>query len=104
MIDRSEAERIALEFSRDLMTQYDREEIVLNDEAAIEKPYGWLFVFTTAAFLRTRDWEDALLGAGPLLVLREDGQVVVLPTFYSEEDALRAYEEGRLNKGFEQTE
>ncbi|MFI6918951.1 YrhB domain-containing protein [Nonomuraea spiralis] len=104
MIDRSAAERIALEFARELLPQYDPEELVLNDEAAIEKPYGWLLVFTTAAFLRTRDWEDALLGAGPLLVLREDGQVVVLPTFYSEEDALRAYEEGRLDEGFEQAE
>ena len=66
MITRDEAERIARDFvAREFPADESAEEIAINDLATVEKPYGWLFVYTTATYLRTRDPDDGLAGAGP---------------------------------------
>lgn len=94
MIDESEAERIAYEFAvRQLWSGCGDEGVAINDAATIEKPYGWLFACTTTEFLRTHDPADALIGAGPVLVLRENGRVIGFPSYHFGESALRSYEE-----------
>ncbi|GAA2207366.1 hypothetical protein GCM10009850_028240 [Nonomuraea monospora] len=93
MIDEDEAGQIAREFVRRLSPEYGDDRLVLNEAATIEKPYGWLFTYTTAAYLRTHDQEYALIGAGPVLVLRESGRVIDFPSYRSQESVLKAYEE-----------
>ncbi|MCG5220188.1 YrhB domain-containing protein [Streptosporangium soli] len=95
MITRAEAERIVRDYvAREFPPEEGEEEFAVNDEATIERPYGWLFVYTTVSYLRTRDPEDGVLGAGPLLVLREDGRVIEFPSYHSRESALEEYEKG----------
>lgn len=65
--------------------------VVVNVDA-IERDYGWLFTYTTAAFLRTGDFRFALVGAGPVLVLRDDGRIVTFPSCLSRNEALADYE------------
>jgi hypothetical protein len=100
MIDKADAERIAYEFAtREALPDCGDKEVAINDAATIEKPYGWLFVYTTVAFLRSRDPADALGGSGPLLVLRENGRVISFSSYHSQESALKAYEEGHHAEG-----
>jgi hypothetical protein len=95
VITRAEAERIVRDYiAREFPPEDGEEELAVNDAATLERPYGWLFVYTTATYLRTRDPEDGLLGAGPLLVLRQDGQVIDFPSYHSRESALEEYEKG----------
>jgi Immunity protein 35 len=97
VITRADAERIVRDYiAREFPPGEGEEEFAVNDEATIERPYGWLFVYTTATYLVTRDPQDGVLGAGPLLVLREDGRVVAFPSYHSRESALEEYE--RLNR------
>lgn len=71
--------------------QYPR--IVIIDSATIESPYGWMFVYTTEKALETRDSNYGLIGAGPVLVRREDGRIVEFSSKYTPQAALQAYEQ-----------
>lgn len=66
--------------------------LVVDDEWTIERDYGWLFMYNTPEFVRTRNRRDALVGNAPLLVLRENGLVVQFPTSYTREKAIADYE------------
>ncbi|MEW9555630.1 YrhB domain-containing protein [Nonomuraea sp. NPDC050783] len=96
MITRAEAERIARDYvAREFAPEEEgQEEFAINDEVTIERPYGWLFVYTTATYLVTRDPDDGVAGAGPLLVLRENGQVIDFPSYHTQESAAEEYERG----------
>ena len=54
-------------------------ELAINDEATERRAQGHVFFYNTAEYWRTRDMMTGLAGNGPLLV-REDGEVVALPT------------------------
>ncbi|MFD9944497.1 YrhB domain-containing protein [Nonomuraea sp. NPDC059023] len=96
MISREAAERVARDFvAREFPDLEGAEEVAVDDAATIEKPYGWLFTYTTVSYLRTRDPGEGLAGAGPLLVLREDGRIIDFPSFHTRESALEAYESGK---------
>jgi hypothetical protein len=93
VISRGDAEKIARAFvAREFPPDEDAEDVVINDAATIERPYGWLFVYTTESYLRTGDPEDELEEAGPLLILRENGYMVEFPSYHSRESALEEYE------------
>lgn len=51
----------------------------IYDEKTIEKPYGWIFFWVTAAYHQTRDFRHARVGAGPFLVLH-NGEMIPLGT------------------------
>jgi hypothetical protein len=60
--------------------------VVAFDDTAIERPYGWFFEFGNA------ELSAGLRGAGPVLVLRENGGVVEFSSAYDPETAAEAYE------------
>lgn len=94
MISRKEADRIARDYvAREFPPRDGAEDIVIDDRATIERPYGWLFTCTTASYISSRDPNDGLAGVGPLLVLRDDGQIVPYTSIYTNEAALREYEQ-----------
>jgi hypothetical protein len=71
--------------------QYGPGGIVINDDA-IERGYGWIFTYTTTEFRRTKDFRHILIGAGPVLVLRDNGKIVEFSSAFSKEYALAEYE------------
>lgn len=92
MINKNDARAILYHFlAKRYPNRQGDAEIVINDDIA-ERDYGWLFTYTTAVFRRTRDPRKTLIGAGPALVLRNDGSIVKFPSFYSPEQALSKYE------------
>ena len=70
-IDESRARSAAEEYLRTIPFG---EEVALAEEA-IERPWGWVLRYNTKAFLETHDPNTAIVGAGPLLVERLDGNV-----------------------------
>ncbi|GAA3674877.1 hypothetical protein GCM10022224_043990 [Nonomuraea antimicrobica] len=93
MITRAEAERVVRDYvAREFAPEEGEEEFAVNDEATMERPYGWFFVYTTATYLVTRDPQNGVAGAGPLLVLREDGRIIDFPSYHTQESAAEEYE------------
>jgi hypothetical protein len=78
MITRGEAERIARNFLATEFPATGDMKLVINDSATVERPDGWLLIPTTDRYLRTGDSDDQFIGAGPLLVQRDDGKLVEL--------------------------
>ena len=50
-------------------------ELGLVEEATIEGDFGWVFFWTTRAYLETEDDRYALVGNAPILISRRDGSL-----------------------------
>ncbi len=57
-------------------------ELGLVEEATIEGDFGWVFFWTTRAYLETEDDRDALVGNAPILISRRDGSLHETGTAY----------------------
>lgn len=90
MITKQDAVRIAEEHANQSDSGPDA--LVVDDEWTIERDYGWLFMYNTPEFVRTRNRRDALVGNAPILVLRESGSVIQFPTSYTREKAVAEFE------------
>jgi hypothetical protein len=60
--------------------------LLLDETREVEQ--GWVFFFNSVDFVRTGNYNHALAGNGPLLVLR-NGSVVTLPSALPWEDVVR---------------
>ncbi len=63
------------------------DELGILREETKEIEQGWVFFYNSADYVRTRHPLSALVGNGPLLVLR-DGRIAVLPTSVSWQEAM----------------
>jgi hypothetical protein len=61
-------------------------------EHTLTKPYGWVFVYQSRAFLASGRFEDRYAGNGPILVDRIDGEIRVFGTAHPVEYYLAEYE------------
>ncbi len=57
-------------------------ELGLVEEATIEGDFGWVFFWTTRAYLETEDDRYALVGNAPILISRRDGSLHLAGTAY----------------------
>jgi len=94
MLSRSEAQARATNYATDRIS----DPLVLAD--VHPTGYGWVFTFNTESAVATGDWQEDLIGLGPLLVIARDGTVSELGTAHSLEQELRAYEEA-MGRGAE---
>lgn len=94
MIDYPEAEQIARDYIRPMCKCPDDEYVLVND-ATIEKPYGWVFFYTSRKYLETQDIQYALFGNAPFLVEREDGSIRVFGTALPTKEYIKQYEQER---------
>lgn len=92
MISKTDALAALVDHLAKSYPQYGPRGVAINDDA-IECEYGWFFTYTTAEFRRTRDPGYVLIGAGPVLVLREDGRIVEFSSAFSKEFAVAMYED-----------
>jgi len=63
-------------------------ELAFNREVVEEHDVGFVFFYNTKAYWETRDFTHALAGNGPLLIRKENGEVVELPSSQSVERSL----------------
>lgn len=71
---------------------YAETELIILSERTIQKPYGWIYFYTSRRWLETRSIEYAIGGNGPLVVLRETGEIVTLGTARTSEEEIAAFE------------
>jgi Immunity protein 35 len=69
------------------------DELVVVDSATIERPWGWVFFFTSRRWLESGELRYALAGNSPVLVERASGKLISLGTARSAESYIAAYEE-----------
>lgn len=93
MIDKETAKKIACEYIETLFFEgSDEYELVLMDEYTIEKPYGWIFSYNTKKFLLTKDYGDALVSNGPVIVNKETGSLTPIGGGPFMKEEIREYE------------
>jgi hypothetical protein len=64
-------------------------EISMNYEISEEYPIGFVFFYNSKSFWETRDLSASLAGNGPILVFRDTGEVVDLPSYQSVKKSIR---------------
>lgn len=65
---------------------------VILDDKTVDRDFGWVFSYVPQRYLETRDPGDLLPGYGPLVVLRENGAIVFLPTSVAPARAIEEFE------------
>lgn len=67
--------------------------LIVLDNETIEKPYGWVFFYTTAKSLTSKEMRYRLAGNGPVVVTRSEGKIYELTSGLSVEKAISQFEE-----------
>jgi hypothetical protein len=67
-------------------------ELVLLDDATIERHWGWVFFYNSRAFIETGDYCEALAGNAPFIVNRMTGGVTLTGTAMPIEHYISEYE------------
>lgn len=60
----------------------------LIDEETMETPWGWVFFYQSAEYLRSQELSEALVGNGPIAVAKRDGRVYEMGTAETVEEAI----------------
>jgi hypothetical protein len=74
-------------------------ELVIEEEKTIERPFGWVFFYTTKKYLDTGNEEYLMPGNSPLIVERYEGKVTVLSSSVLPEMAIEEYEKQWIERG-----
>jgi Immunity protein 35 len=68
------------------------DEVVIVDEMTIERPWGWVFFYTSRLWLDTEDIKYAIAGNSPLFVERASGKVLETGTSMPVAEYIANYE------------
>ena len=82
----------ALDIARKRLAELGGDDLVIQEDAIVEREFGWVFLSNSRAFLETGDLNKAVPGVGPLVVDREDGSARFLSTSGAPEATINAYE------------
>ncbi len=79
------------------ISQYNREnasadeEIIIDEKLTREFESGWLFIYSTRAYIERQDENYCLYGNAPIIVDREDGTLHYTGTAKTVEDYIQEY-------------
>lgn len=82
MVDRLENSRFS-----------DEDSLIILDEFTIEKPYGWVFYYTSKLYYETKNSQYAIAGNSPIIVDKQTGEQSSYMSAYSDEEMLQKHEE-----------
>jgi hypothetical protein len=68
------------------------DEIVILDDATIEREWGWVFFYTSKRWQETKDIRYALAGNAPIIINKSTGKLFETGTAYPVEHYIQAYE------------
>ncbi len=86
----------AIQIVRDIIKDFELPEgdvCIINEEATIEKDWGWLVFYTSREFFKTNDLRYAVAGNAPYIVLRKNGDVLETGTAYPIDHYIKRFEE-----------
>jgi hypothetical protein len=67
-------------------------DFVIVEGDTLERDFGWVFFYSTRRYLETKDPNELVPGAGPLVVLRKDGSTRFLSTSVPPKVAVEVFE------------
>lgn len=70
----------------------DDDEVIILELETIDKPWGWIFFYTSRKWIETNDDLYALAGNAPILVEKATGKLFETGTAYSIEHYIAQYE------------
>ena len=70
----------------------DDDEIIILDQETIEKPWGWVFFYTSRKWFETNDVIYAIAGNAPILVEKATGTLFETGTAYPIEHYIAQFE------------
>ena len=68
------------------------DDTVFFDERTIVKEYGWIFFYNSRRFLASGSIFDMIIGSGPVLVNKLNGDVFVMGSAYNVAHYISQYE------------
>ena len=94
-ITKARALEIAHQVVGALSGQHD---FVIVEDQTVERPFGWVFFYTTRQYLQTRDRNYLVPGTAPLVVHRANGSIEHLATSVPPTRAIEIYEQRWLER------
>jgi hypothetical protein len=88
----------ALEIARRTLEEQFGTQMVILEDAIVEREFGWVFQSASAEFLRTRDPNKSIPGVGPLVVNKSDGSTEFLSTSGPPDAGIDIYEQKWRNR------
>jgi hypothetical protein len=76
MINREEAQTIAIQYVRMGCDLPDDDELVIDEQSTIEREWGWVFFYTSRKWMETGSFEYAIAGNAPAIVEKATGRIV----------------------------
>jgi hypothetical protein len=70
----------------------DKDTLVVLEEKTIERPWGWVFFYTSRLWHQTGELRYALAGNAPLIVERHSGRILPTGTALPVEQYIANYE------------
>ena len=93
MLAFEEARKIAENKLNQIPKGGDIGELVILDDAIVEKPYAWIFGYNSKLFIETGDMLNALGGNSPLFISKINGLISTYRSGLSLEKMIAEYEE-----------
>ena len=88
----------ALAIAQKVLAEDKTHDLVILKDKTVERPFGWVFFYTTRQYAETGDKQYLLPGTAPLVVLRADGATDYLPTSIPPNRAIEIYENRWLER------
>lgn len=67
--------------------------LIIVDDLTIEKPYAWIFTYTSKLWYETNDNKNAIAGNAPIIVDKQTGKQTSYSTAYNIDSIIDKYEE-----------
>lgn len=74
MLSKDEARSVAERYIAELESVIGTE-LVLIDEATIERTFGWVFFYNSRSYVDTGNFSECLVGNAPVIITRENGEI-----------------------------
>jgi len=93
MITREQAIKIVSTAIKADEFSLNTDEIIIDDSLTIEKPYCWIFTYTSKLWQETADYKYALAGNAPIIIDKQTGNRTSYSTEFDVDAIVNKYEE-----------
>jgi Immunity protein 35 len=93
MLKIEQARKIVLDTIQSMEYSVPNDKLIILDNLTIEKPYAWIFTYTSKLWHETEDNKYALGGNAPIIVDKKSGEQTSYSTAFSLDTLIDKYEE-----------
>jgi len=93
MMTFDQAKKIVNDRLTKIVPSTSNDSLIIVDELTIEKPYAWIFTYTSQLWLETKDDKYAIAGNAPIIIDKQTGKQTSYSTAYDMTSLIDKYEE-----------